>query len=237
MIILRRTIDTITNIIGWIRRSRRFEPKQNSQNGNIKINLGCGLAVTKGWINIDASLNALIASWPRMTHKWLYRLSGANHYYSLKEYCDLLSEHIFVHHDLSHSLPLKEQTVDFIYSSHFLEHLFRPNAEQLLEECLRILKPGGTVRICVPDLAYAISLYSLGEKEKMLEEYFFVEGKGSYLARHKYMYDFKLLKALLEKIGFTQVTLCSYQIGNTPDINKLDNRQEDTLFVEAIKLL
>jgi predicted SAM-dependent methyltransferase len=233
MKIIRPIIDGSTRLIGFVRRNRRFFPK--SESGVIKVNLGCGLAVAHGWINVDASLNALFASWPRVVHKVLYRLSGANRYYSLDQYCDLLEKNVFVHHDLSHSLPLQDSTADFIYSSHFLEHLFKPDAERLLKESHRVLKPGGIVRVCVPDLAYAVSLYSQGKKEQMLENYFFVEDKESFLARHKYMYDFELLKNLLEKIGFSQVVRCEYQQGRTPDLDKLDNRPEETLFVEAVK--
>lgn len=56
----------------------------------------------------------------------------------------------------------------------------------------------------------------------MLEDYFFVEGRGSYLARHKYMYDFELIKAALERSGFSEVTRCEYQVGINPDIKILD---------------
>ena len=69
----------------------------------------------------------------------------------------------------------------------------------------------------------------------MLENYFFVEDRESFLARHKYMYDFELLKKVLESIGYTQVTRCEYRHGRTPDIDQLDNRPEETLFVEAVK--
>lgn len=233
MKIIRTIIDGSTRLIGYARRYRRMKPK--GENGVVKVNLGCGLAVTKGWVNVDASLNALVASWPKFMHKLLYRLSGANRYYTLEQYCDLLGNHVFVHHDLSHSLPLANETADFIYSSHFLEHLFKRDAEQLLKESYRALKSGGIVRVCIPDLAYAVKLYAQGEKEKMLENYFFVEDKESFLARHKYMYDFELLKNLLERVGFHQIVRCAYQEGKTPDIDKLDNRPEETLFVEAVK--
>lgn len=235
MSFIRFVVDSSTTVIGRARRGRRIVPHADSRDGYVKVNLGCGLAVSPGWINVDASLNALVASWPRVAHKLLYRLSGANRYYSLEQYCDLLENHVFVHHDLSHSIPLKDQTADFVYSSHFLEHLFKQDAERLLTDCHRALKPSGILRISIPDLAYAISLYARGEKEKMLADYFFVEDKESFLARHKYMYDFELLKALLEKIGFSQVVRCAYQEGRTPDIKLLDNRPEDSLFVEAVK--
>ena len=236
MSFIRSLIDFSTNVIGQLKRGRRVSPQSDSRDGYVKVNLGCGLAVTKGWINVDASLNALFASWPRVVHKLLYRLSGSNRYYSLEQYCDLLENNVFMQHDLSYSIPLKDQTADFIYSSHFLEHLFKQDAERLLTDCYRALKPGGILRISIPDLAYAISLYARGEKEQMMTAYFFVEDKESFLARHKYMYDFDLLKSLLEKIGYSQVTRCAYQAGQTPDIKQLDNRPEDSLFVEAIKL-
>ena len=235
MSFIRSLIEISTTVIGRARRRRQISPQKDSRDGYVKVNLGCGLAVTQGWTNVDASLNALVASWPRAVHKLLYRLSGSNRYYSLEQYCDLLGNNVFIHHDLSHSVPLKTKTADFIYSSHFLEHLFKPDAERLLTDCHRALKPGGVIRISIPDLAYAISLYECGEKEQMMTAYFFVEDKGSVLARHKYMYDFELLKFLLEKIGFSQVIRCAYQEGQTPDIKELDNRPEDSLIVEAIK--
>jgi SAM-dependent methyltransferase len=235
MSFIRSVIDISTAVIGRARRERQITPKPDGRDGYVKVNLGCGLAVTQGWTNVDASLNALFASWPRAIHKLLYRLSGSNRYYSLEQYCDFLGNNVFIHHDLSHSIPLKDQTADFIYSSHFLEHLFRKDAERLLTDCHRALKPGGIIRISIPDLAYAISLYARGEKKQLLEAYFFVEDKESFLARHKYMYDFELLKLLLENIGFSQVVRCVYQEGQTPDIKQLDNRPEDSLFVEAVK--
>jgi len=67
------------------------------------------------------------------------------------------------------------------------------------------------------------------------DRYFFVEDKESYFARHKYMYDFELLKGMLEAAGFSDVIQCPYREGATPDIDLLDNRAEETLFVEAKK--
>lgn len=231
MSFIRSLIDFSTASIGRMKRGKRI----NTPNGLVKINLGCGLAVAQGWINIDASLNALVASWPKWIHKLLYRLSGANRYYSLEQYCDLLENHVFIHHELSYSIPLKDATADFVYSSHFLEHLFKQDGLHLLNESHRVLKSGGVIRICVPDLAYAVEQYRRGETEKMLENYFFVEDKESFLARHKYMYDFDSLKSKLESVGFSPVVRCEYRLGKTPDIDKLDNRPEETLFVEAVK--
>ncbi len=231
MHLIRSIIELSTQTLCYVKKNRRIRTVKNSP---VKINLGCGLAVAKGWINVDGSLNALIAQLPAM-HKLSYRVSGANRYYTCTEYCSLLKEHQFVHHDLSYGIPFENESVDFVYSSHFLEHLFKKEAAHILQEAYRVLKPGGIIRICVPDLAYAISLYANGEKEKMLDNYFFVEDRESYFARHKYMYDFDILKNMLEQTGFKEILRCSYCQGKTPDTHLLDNRPEDTLFIEAIK--
>lgn len=233
MSITRSVIDTSTKLICAWNRSRLHNPRPGKE--TIRLNLGCGLAVAKGWINIDGSLNAMVASWPEFVHKILYRFSGSNRYYTEAEYCRLLSGHDFLHHDLAYGIPFADNTVDFVYSSHFLEHLFSKDALLLLKESYRVLKPGGTVRTCVPDLQYAVSLYTSGKKEKMLRDYFFVEDLESSMARHKYMYDFELLEAALKDAGFGRITRLEFRKGSTPDLEVLDNRPDETLFVEARK--
>ncbi len=231
----RRLSDAITRMIGYARRGRRIVPVVNRSDGRVCVNLGCGLAVAPGWVNVDASLNALVAGWPMPMLRLLHRLSGASQYYSVEEYCRILSENAFIHHDLAHSIPLVDGCADVVYTSHFLEHVFRPDAGKVLRESHRALKPGGLIRVCVPDLAYAISLYAAGKKHEMLEHFFFVEDLASFHARHKYLYDFELLKAALEEAGFSQVTRRSYRSGAAPDADILDRYPEETLFVEAIK--
>ena len=233
MSFFRTIIDVSTKVLCFFKRNRRITP--GTVNRSIKINLGCGLAVAKGWLNIDGSLNAMVASWPDIAHKILYRFSGANRYYSLSEYSRLLDENEFIHHDLAYGIPFGDNTVDFVYSSHFLEHLFRKDALILLKESYRVLKPGGIVRVCVPDLQYAVSLYNSGNAEQMLEKYFFVDDLDSFMARHKYMYDFELLKKRLIEAGFSNVVRHCFREGATPDLVALDNRAEETLFVEAQK--
>jgi predicted SAM-dependent methyltransferase len=54
--------------------------------------------------------------------------------------------------DVSHGLPFGSEQVDACYASHVLEHLTREQARALLVECVRVLRPGGIVRLAVPDL-------------------------------------------------------------------------------------
>ena len=55
-------------------------------------------------------------------------------------------------HDLRRPLPFADGTFDAVYSSHVLEHLERDHAPRVLAEMRRVLKPGGIVRVVVPDL-------------------------------------------------------------------------------------
>lgn len=229
--IIRRIIDSATNLIGYLKKNRRIVVSQ--KDGSVKVNLGCGLSVAKGWINIDGSLNAFAASWPGFFHKILYRLSGASRYYPEEKYCAILGGHRFLHHDLAYGIPLQDASADFVFTSHFLEHLFPQDAAFILKEAHRVLKPGGLIRVSVPDLKYAVSLYAAGEKRKMLDNYFFVDNMSSFLARHKYMYDFELLSELLGKAGFKNVSQKTFKSGNVPDLEQLDIYPEDSLFVEA----
>lgn len=54
--------------------------------------------------------------------------------------------------DLLGKLPLLDNTVDLIYTSHFIEHIPADDVNKFLAECLRILKPEGVIRIVTPDL-------------------------------------------------------------------------------------
>lgn len=49
-------------------------------------------------------------------------------------------------------LPFEKNTFDFVYSSHFLEHITKEEADFVLSEMHRVLKKNGIARIVVPDL-------------------------------------------------------------------------------------
>ena len=45
--------------------------------------------------------------------------------------------------DLTKRLPFDDGSVDAVYSSHLFEHIYYSDAEAILQECHRVLKPGG----------------------------------------------------------------------------------------------
>lgn len=61
--------------------------------------------------------------------------------------------------DVTRPLPFANATFDAVYHSHLLEHLPREDAAPFLCECRRVLRPGGVLRIAVPDLEAIVRLY------------------------------------------------------------------------------
>lgn len=231
---MRDLIEILTDALSWMRRILTFKVRR-VDGRDLKINLGCGLAVCPGWVNIDGSLNAAIAPFPRFVHRAAYLCSGANRYYTFADYHALLSGNAFFQANLAHGIPAESDSVDYVYSSHFVEHLYLREAERLVADCFRVMRPGGVIRIVVPDLDHALRLMAAGDRHKAMVSYFFVEDMESAYARHKYMYDFDLLSSLLHKHGFADVRRCEYRQGRVPDLQILDNRPDESLYVEAEK--
>ena len=61
------------------------------------------------------------------------------------------SEHVQAH-NLLDGIPFESQSMDVIYHSHVLEHFSKTDGVKFINECFRVLKPQGVIRIAVPDL-------------------------------------------------------------------------------------
>ncbi len=54
--------------------------------------------------------------------------------------------------DIRRGLPFPAESVDVVYHSHVLEHLSKDNGRQFVQECHRVLRPQGVIRVVAPDL-------------------------------------------------------------------------------------
>jgi predicted SAM-dependent methyltransferase len=206
--------------------------------GKVKVNVGAGLRVAEGWINVDVNIASMAARWPRPLQRAVYRIVPDSSYIkkelSAEEFMRLLERHDYVHHRIEYGMPFDNNSIDYIFTSHFVEHLYRSHAQRFFEEAYRTLKPGGLLRISVPDLENAVSLHQAGQKDLALR-FFYYDAGTSHFTRHRYMYDFELMKGFLLQAGFSDVQRCDCQQGKTPDIEILDNHPGYSLFVEATK--
>jgi ubiquinone/menaquinone biosynthesis C-methylase UbiE len=154
--------------------------------------------------------------------------------------------------------PFQDNSADFIFCSHMLEHFTYPQAKAFLAECLRILKPRGAIRISVPDVQDAITKLVTGEfaswYEKLIEKgemvnkhptqlmaftkefaYPGLEVEGKTL--HKSMWDRITLSLFLREAGFKDVTITTFKGSRYEEFKApgLDNRPEHSLFIEGEK--
>ncbi len=107
----------------------------------------------------------------------------------------------------------EDNSVDLIYSSHVIEYFDREEVVELLTEWKRVIKPGGILRLAVPNFEIICKLYldSNYELEKFLGPlYGKMKMSGSNIY-HKTTYDFKTLKYTLETSGFKEVKLYDWR--------------------------
>lgn len=62
-------------------------------------------------------------------------------------------------HNLLSGIPFAENTYDAVYHSHVLEHFPKDKAQYFINECYRVLKPGGILRVAIPDLEQIARIY------------------------------------------------------------------------------
>jgi predicted SAM-dependent methyltransferase len=146
--------------------------------------------------------------------------------------------------DIRDGLPIDSDSLDYIVSIHALPEIPYPDLVPTLQELKRVLKPGGTLRLALPDLDRGIQAYMSGdaayfhipdEHARTLGGKLAVQMSWYGYSRSLFTMDF--IEELLVKADFTSITRCDYQqtASPFPEIIELDNRERESLFVEAIK--
>ena len=185
-------------------------PTPSAAPGLRRLNWGCGGRGEPGWINSD-------------------RKDG----HGVDLPCDIRQ-----------GLPLETDSIDYAASVHALQEVPFPEIVPVLRELRRVLKPGGVLRLCLPDLDKGIDAYRRGDRSHFLipdEDASSLGGKFVVhmlwygYSRTLFTYDF--IEELLLKAGFARVDRCAH--GQTASrfegITELDNREHESLFVEATK--
>lgn len=105
---------------------------------------------------------------------------------------------------------IEDGTVDLIYNCHVLEHFKRTDVSRVLKEWRRVLKPGGTLRISVPDFESICQVYNnLKNIELVIGPIF---GRQDYLYNiHYNIFDYTSMSKQLEESGFVNVHKYDWQ--------------------------
>ena len=212
----------------------------------LRVNIGCGKTPTKGWINFDNSMSLRLLNFPFLVIL-LKNLKLINR--SQQEFIRFASEHQIEYGDATKGLNLQAETIEVIYSSHMFEHLDKSEAEIFLNESYRVLRPGGIIRIIVPDIKKLILSYNQTEDaDDFIEStYLCVMRPRSFVKllffvlvgarNHQWMYDGKSLSKLLLNFGFINVEVQPPGQTKIIDSDQLDlwERASESVCVEAMK--
>jgi predicted SAM-dependent methyltransferase len=195
----------------------RAQVRRLASQRDLLVHLGCGNALIPGWINLDC--------YPPPRIKDIEILTA----------------------DMRRGLPFSSGSAAAVFSEHFLEHLpFETVRSTILPEILRVLTPGGRVRIGVPDGEYFIDQY-IAYREGASDPLFDGQRAGktpmtmlneiAHSFGHYFAYDFSTFAALLTATGFVNVRRCRSLDTAFPEFKDKDRidpwRNAMTLYVEA----
>ena len=129
--------------------------------------------------------------------------------------------------------PIADDSFDYVFSEHVIEHLEFEESSGMLRECHRVLRAGGRIRLATPDLRQIIALYT--QPEAAAQQHYirwimdnFRSQIGEYSPaqvinqsfhgwRHKFIFDEETLVKALEDAGFGDVK--RVQPGESGDAN------------------
>jgi predicted SAM-dependent methyltransferase len=126
--------------------------------------------------------------------------------------------------DITKPLPFADGDVDAVFAEMVCEHVTPREAWSFLDECHRILKPGGLIRIVIPDF---VRCWRLKDPEWLKVNQGVTQNDGSlkqqmksilFCHGHQGLWTAELLQAVMESIGFSQVLIWEAGVsGKLPD--------------------
>jgi predicted SAM-dependent methyltransferase len=154
--------------------------------------------------------------------------------------------------DLRYPLLIDDAVFDGIFTEHTLEHLNYKEVAGVLSECRRTLKPGGIIRIIVPDLSLFVENYASDNRSWFQDwEREVLKPRGRSMVSpmealsfetqehgHRSAWDFETMKAFLTRAGFTEICRCAFGKGSDARLlqdKDAEDRTMVSLYVEARK--
>ena len=147
--------------------------------------------------------------------------------------------------DLRNSLPIDDNSVDFIFNEHFVEHLSPDEARVALADLMRVLKPGGVMRVAMPDLESVVNDYLNVplDKDPVIKEFNmdFIQTKAEWMNMsfrwwgHQWLYDWDELVRRFHEIGYDDVKRCKLRQSKHSELQGLEVRDGSILIAEIKK--
>lgn len=132
--------------------------------------------------------------------------------------------------DLAHRLPFADRSVELVFSEHFIEHVTRERGVKILRECVRILRPGGVLRISTPDLRVLVEEYLAGRTGEWAADGWAPRSpcallnEGLRLWGHRFVWDEPELVGVLGQAGFSRIIRVGWRESRHPELRGLECR-------------
>lgn len=143
--------------------------------------------------------------------------------------------------DATTEFPLPDDSFDYVFSEHVIEHFPYEDGLGMLKESYRVLKPGGRIRVVTPNLDKLIGLFTENPNEDMqryIAEKFdwhdhwpqgadptaIVLNMELHDFGHEFVYNPVLLTESLEKAGFKNVKVYLAGESEDPELTHLEGR-------------
>lgn len=212
----------------------------------MKLNVGCGQTPTHGWLNFDNSPSLRFSKFPFLPE--LFNKAGLINS-SQYEFITFARKNNILYGDATKRLPVPNESCDALYSSHMLEHLDRHAVSRFFKESVRILKPGGILRISVPDISKRVEQYKKsGDADTFIESTLLCDDYINTFTKrliylligtrhHRWMYDGNSLSRLFQINGFTSIKVMQPGQTSIKNYQPLDlyEKAEESVFVEGEK--
>lgn len=129
--------------------------------------------------------------------------------------------------DISKPLKFADNSVDFIFCEHCIEHILYFQAVSFLQECARILKPDGIARIAVPSIERVMKVGTSAYFNFTTRWQPRANVRGAmtnllYFHGHKAAWTASLLEATMFYAGFKNLVMCEPHKSNYPELVNID---------------
>lgn len=155
--------------------------------------------------------------------------------------------------DVTKPFPFGNNVFNYIFCEHMIEHITYNEGLKMLQECRRVLKPGGKIRISTPNLQVNLDIF---KREKTQTQQLYMDWiSRNWLQRagiahdnasfvlnlimhgwgHKFVYDFQTISLALAEAGFRDVLRAPCGASDDVNLSGIERHGDTIKDIKAIE--